>query len=322
MQYNMTFSDLLQKDQLMSTLKVLVYGATGSQARPLVYKLIEQGHEVYVLTRHIEKAVDLKAAGAHIVVGALEDPASLRAASEGIDVVTLLIPAFLDNPLHAEQYGRNAIDAARAAGVKRVIWNMSGPLFPERTGNPLNDLRLDLLDYLRASKLAHITFETTVYIENLLGPWTTQGVLERNQVAYPIPVARKVGWLPSGDLAALMTAAIDRPELDGNHFKVSGLEAVTGPELAKLFSQVLKRDLTYYHMQPEEIGAVIDNLFGPGAGNDVADSYRREQNDPNPLPSYHDMSVVLDKLPVTMTRIIDWIAQHTSAFTLVAEEQK
>src|SRR5688572_2804108 len=184
MQYNMTFSDLLQKDQLMSTLKVLVYGATGSQARPLVYKLIEQGHEVYVLTRHIEKAVDLKAAGAHIVVGALEDPASLRAASEGIDVVTLLIPAFLDNPLHAEQYGRNAIDAARAAGVKRVIWNMSGPLFPERTGNPLNDLRLDLLDYLRASKLAHITFETTVYIENLLGPWTTQGVLERNQVAY------------------------------------------------------------------------------------------------------------------------------------------
>jgi len=174
---------------------------------------------------------------------------------------------FLEKPWEAVQYARSAIDAARAAGVKRIIWNTSGPMPTERSGNPMNDGRLDILESLQASGVAHVVFEPMVYIENLLGPWTAQAVVERNQVAYPIPATKKVGWMLSADLAALMAAAIDHPELNGQHFKVSGIDVVTGPELAQIFSQVLQRDLTYYQMSPEEMGAVIDGMFGPGGGS-------------------------------------------------------
>jgi uncharacterized protein YbjT (DUF2867 family) len=302
--------------------QVLVYGATGSQAHPLVFKLLERGHIPFVLTRHPDKAADLKAAGARIVIGSLDNLPSLKAASEGIDVAALLIPAFLEKPWEAAQYARNAIDAANAVGVKRLVWNMSGPLYPERSGNPMNDLRIDTLEALRASRIAHITFEPTVYMENLLGPWTAEAIMQRNQVAYPILRDKKVGWLASEDLAALVLAAIERPELDGQHFKISGIEAPTGPELAQIFGEVLQRDLTYYQMAPEEIGAVIDRMAGPGAGDAVADEYRRQQNDPHPLPAYHDMTGVLDKLPVQMTTIREWIARRAYVFIPTAEPQK
>ena len=119
-----------------------------------------------------------------------------------------------------------------------------------------------------------------------------------------------------------MAAAVERSDLVGSHFKVSGIEAVTGPELAQIFSSVLQRNLSYYQMSPEEMGAVIANMFGPEAGDAIADNYRKEQNDPNPLPSFHDLSIVLDKLAVPMTRISDWIARHADAFTPVSEGHK
>lgn len=303
----------------INRLKVLVYGGTGSQARPLVLKLLERGHIPHVLTRQPEKAASLQRAGAVIINGDLNDIASLRAANEGMDAVALLIPAFLANPLEAETLGRNAVEAAGAAGVKLIVWNTSGPMPERRTGNSMNDLRLELIEYLAASGLAYISIEPTVYMENWLHPWTAAAVATRNQVAYPIVAERRVGWITSNDVGALVVAALERPELAGSHFKASGLEAPTGFELAGLFSEALRREITYYAMTPEEMGEAVDQVFGPGQGKAVADSYRREREAPNPPAHYHDMRPVLEKLPVKMTTIMEWVAQHAQAFTPAQE---
>ena len=67
-------------------------------------------------------------------------------------------------------------------------------------------------------------------------------------------------------------------------------------------------------MPPEEMGAVLDQEFGPGAGDGVAAMYRQEQEDPDPPAKYHDMTSVLDVFPVKMTTIIDWVRMHKDAF--------
>lgn len=295
-------------------LNVLVYGATGSQARPTVLHLLKNGHQPYVLTRHPEKAADLVAAGAKIALGDMADPASLQAASTGMDGVALLIPTFLDNPMAAADYARSAIEAAKAAGVKLVVWNTSGALSPVRTGNPMLDMRLDVVDALKASRIPHIIIEPTVYMENWLGPWTSIPVTSRNQVAYPVLSHRRIGWIASEDVGALVAAALERPTLAGSHFKVSGLETPNGDELAAMFSQALGRPLTYYAMTPEEMGEAMELILGKGAGAAVAESYRQDQQNPNPPMMFHPMEQVLQHLPVTMTRITDWVAAHAAAF--------
>ena len=75
------------------SLKVLVYGATGSQAKPTVRHLLANGHHPYVLTRSQEKATDLESQGAKVVIGELADRDSLMSASEGMDGIAFLLPA-------------------------------------------------------------------------------------------------------------------------------------------------------------------------------------------------------------------------------------
>lgn len=296
------------------SMNVLVYGGTGSQASPTVRHLLAGGHQPTILTRNPDKAAELVAVGAKIVIGDMADKDSLVAASTGMDAVALLIPAFLDNPMAATDYAKHAIDAAAAAGVKLIVWNTSGPMPPQRVGNPMADSRLDVYDYLKASGVPNIVIAPSAYAENLLGPWTRGAVIERDQVAYPVLADRAIGWIPSDDVGKLVVAALQRPELTGQIFYVSG-EGVTGTQLAQIFNEALGRDITYYTMSPEEMGAAIDAAFGPGAGEQVAAAYRAEQSNPNPPPMHFDMSAVLSALPVELTPLLIWVRQHAPAFT-------
>jgi hypothetical protein len=62
------------------------------------------------------------------------------------------------------------------------------------------------------------------------------------------------------------------------------------------------------------MGAVLDREFGAGSGDRIAEMYRQEQEDPDPEPKYHDMTPVLEALPVKMTSIHQWVTEHANAF--------
>lgn len=288
-------------------MKVLVYGATGTQAGPLINRLVALGHTPHAVTRNAGKAAGLEAGGAVPVVADLADIERLNAISRDVDAVAFLVPAFLDNPADAMEYGRHAIDAAVQASVGMFVWNASGAVSESES-------KQFILEHLEKSGLPYVVFEPTTYMENWLGPWTAPSVKERDELTYPVLADRKMGWIASADACALVAAAIERPELAGKRYAISGVEAPTGPELASLFSNALGRRLSYRAMTPEEMGAVIDAAFGPGSGTSVAEMYRREQEDPDPPAKYHDMAIVLNDLPVQMSTIEEWVRQNKSSF--------
>ncbi|RIV18690.1 NAD-dependent epimerase/dehydratase family protein [Fibrisoma montanum] len=295
-------------------LNVLVYGATGSQAGAVPTRLLERGHQPYVLTRSTHKATHHAQAGAIIVEGDMADADRLRELSEGMDAVSLLIP-FFANPAEVINYGRQAIDAAKAAGVKLLVWNTSGFILPVRTGNPSIDVRIDILDYLQGSRLPYVVLQPSAYLENLLGPWTAPFVANENRVAYPAPGDMPISWIASDDVSALVVAALERPELAGANWPISGLENPNGPALARAFSEGLGRPIDYYAMPPRDFGGILDQLFGPGAGAAAASEYQRMWDFPDQRPDFRaDMQPVLDKLPVRMTSISEWVARHKAVF--------
>lgn len=290
-------------------MKVLVYGGTGSQAGPVVTHLLAQGHTPHVVTRSEEKAAQLAAVGAAPVLADLADFDRLCAASAETDAVAFLLPVFLDNPDDGQTFGKHAIDAASRTGSKMFVWNASGEIPDEGP-----DTKLAILEHLRASGLPYLVLEPTTYLENLLGPWTAPSIRQDNVLTYPVLADCRVGWLASDDMGKLVVAALERPELTGRRYPVSGVETPTGPELAAIFSDACGRDIRYRTLAPEEMGAIIDEAFGAGAGDKVAEMYRQEQQDPDPPPKYHDMAPVLKALPVTMSNISDWVKAHKEAF--------
>lgn len=294
-----------------SIAKILVYGATGDQARPVARQLLEAGHQVRVLTRQPAKADELKALGAETVVGDLTDPKSLRRASEGVDGVFLLVP-FTDPQA---QYGFNAIDAAKAAGVKLVVWNSTGTILPVRTSNPGLDVRLDLLEYLRASGLRHIVLQPTAYMENFLGPWTAPEIAAKDTFAYPISSEARVQFISHEDVAAFAVAAFQRPRAADAVYQLAGPERLGGEDVAERLTRTLGRTITFRSMPPAEFGAVLDGVFGPGAGDDATAFYEASLNDPSLISTDFDIAPVLDALPIELTPLETWARGYADVLT-------
>ena len=103
-------------------MKVLVTGATGTVGRHVVGALRARGVAVRAFVRDGDKATALFGADVELAIGDFADRASLDRALEGIDRVFLAC----GNVPGQVEHECAAIDAARAAGVERVV-KLSGP---------------------------------------------------------------------------------------------------------------------------------------------------------------------------------------------------
>ncbi|MFF3457060.1 NmrA family NAD(P)-binding protein [Streptomyces sp. NPDC002730] len=92
--------------------------------------MLDNGWPVRTLVRDPDKqgAKDLKALGAELVTGDLDDPESLCAAAQGVHGVFSVQPADLADPHPEEEVrqGKNVADAAKAADVAHLIYSSVG----------------------------------------------------------------------------------------------------------------------------------------------------------------------------------------------------
>jgi len=288
---------------------VLVYGATGAQGKPVARRLLEAGYRTRILLRPGEDAPDLVAMGAESVTGDMSDRDSLDRASDGAEFVFLLVP-FLDPKAN---YGLNAVDAAQKAGVRRIVWNASGAIPSVETGNPGVDMRRTVLTHLDRSGIGFVALQPTVYMENLLGPWTAPEVADMNVVAYPIPNTVRLQWISHEDAAAFAVAAF-RQLPPGRHLlEICGPETLTGDDIANSFSRALGRELRFRAMPPREFGAIMDSAFG-GGGDTTAAFYEAVYANPEILSTRIDYDALARTLAIQPTSMEDFARRHAAAF--------
>ncbi|HEY4098719.1 MAG TPA: NAD(P)-dependent oxidoreductase [Baekduia sp.] len=109
-------------------MRIFIAGATGVVGRRVVALLAEAGHELTAMTRHAASAPGLRAAGADPVVCDVFDAGAVRDAVRGarpeVVVHELTDLAAGDRTANAAirvQGTRNLVDAAHAAGVRRIV---------------------------------------------------------------------------------------------------------------------------------------------------------------------------------------------------------
>lgn len=112
---------------------VLVTGATGHVGYNIVQLLLEKGYRVRAGVRDVTKAEHLKSMGAEPVAANILDPASLEAAVAGVDGVFQVAAVYKVTAKDPQKEiiepsiegGLNVLRAAKAAGVRRVIFTSS-----------------------------------------------------------------------------------------------------------------------------------------------------------------------------------------------------
>jgi len=289
----------------MNDKPILVYGSTGMQGSAVARQLLQAGRRVRLLVRDPLKAEQWREAGAEIVKGDYLDRASLEAAHAGIDRVIFHLPLQYDFDSY-ERYGQNAIDAAKAAGVKLLVFNSSTQV-PTGTNVKVFQVKNRVIDYLRESRVPHIILRPVGYMENLLGPGVKPAIVQHGVVAFPLRADYKTSWISHNDSAALSIAALNDPDLAGSAIDIGGPEALDGNDLAERFTRILGKPIHYVAISPDDFEKALAPVLGPTVAFEIADQFRWSAAQPNAVV---DMSVIAKRLSVQLTSLDEWIKQQ------------
>ncbi|MBE9078268.1 NmrA family NAD(P)-binding protein [Romeria aff. gracilis LEGE 07310] len=288
--------------------RILVYCATGLQGQAVASRLLlKEDFSIRLLVRNPEKAEALQRAGAEIFCGDLGEASSLVSANDGVDRVFLQLP--LDFTPAVVDYAINAIDAAKEAGVSLLVLNTSVIVPSEKTGVKAIDLKYDIEHYLKRSSLPYIILRPTFYMENLAAPWSVPSIQEKSTVAYPIPADFPASWIGVEDLASYVVEALKKTELAGSEFNIGGPEVLTGKDIAERFSQALRREIDYYPIPLDTFEEQINAGIGEPIGTEIAALYGWFVSQPQ-SPVALSLNAVLEKLPVQLTPMSEWINQQ------------
>lgn len=218
---------------------------------------------------------DLVAAGAEPVDLDLARPASLEAALAGVDRL-FAHPPLVAPPNVTVSHMSRLFQTVGRSGVERVVLatNMALPADPAPTISV--EVNRHVEDALRGSGLPSVVLRPTLYLGNLIAPWSLPRTLGAGEIAYPLPEHTTVSWLAPQDAAAAAIAAltVEEVEPEGLTLPLGGPNPVTGSAVAAAVAAASGRPVSYVPLTLDEFGAGLGPVLGEVAAQGVVDLYR------------------------------------------------
>lgn len=239
--------------------KILVTGATGNTGSGLVPALRNAGVDVRAFVRNESKAQPLKDVGAEIVVGDLDQPATIEPAVEGVDKIYLLT---WNGPTQA-QHAENVIEAAKQAGnphlVRHSAWGSEKSRLIEQTDQ--------VEEAVKASGLPWTILKPTFYMQNTMMAIET---IKSDGVIYWDMGDGKLAMIDVRDIVDAAAAVLTGSGHEGQSYILTGPEAISMHDVAATFSKVLGKEVNYVNVPHE---AALESMVGMGLPEWIAKGY-------------------------------------------------
>ncbi len=212
--------------------KVLVTGATGNTGSLVVKQLRERGVDVRALIRDPSRGTALEQQGVEVVVGDLDDPASLAQAVAGVDKIYLVTW----NGPTAEQQRKNVVDAAKQAGRPHLV--VGGALGAKSR-------IIDQIDaankYLKESGLAWTILLPTFFMQNVMA---AKAAIVQGQLYWDLGDGR-VPAIDIRDVADCAASVLTSDGHVGKTYHLTGPEAISFHDVAAILSKELGHEVRY-----------------------------------------------------------------------------
>ncbi len=262
---------------------VMVTGASGAIGHALVPLLVRRD-EVRAAVRDPASAEPLRALGAKVTVGRLDDAESLAEVLGGVFTLVHLVGG-ADQPDDDALWEANhratvrAVAAAREAGVRRLVFvSVPGAAVDAATGF----LRAKGLaeEAVTTSGLQHVVIRSAPVVGagSLWFAAAVGGALQSPPVVWG-PGDRPLAPVAVGDLAAVLAVADD---LDAD---LAGTWALEGPDVVDADGVVrllAGDDVAPQHLQGDEARARLSAVFGRPIGDAVLDALTGPAHDDSP----------------------------------------
>ncbi|WP_418318571.1 SDR family oxidoreductase [Piscinibacter sakaiensis] len=247
-------------------MKIAVTAASGKLGSAIVKATSELlGSEgVIAVARSTEKARGL---GVEVRAGSYDDRAALERAFQGIDAVLLV--SGMDAPDKRVVQHRNVIDAAKSAGVQKMVYtSVQGPL-ADSAFSPIVQSNRQTEEDLKASGLDWTIGRNGIYIEpdvEYIDQYASSGEIV-NCAGDGL-----CGYTTRPELAHAYARMLTQPQHSGQTYKLHG-ERITQATLAQHLSDAFGVPLRYREMDVEAYRADRIAELGEFIGNVVAGIY-------------------------------------------------
>ncbi len=233
---------------------VLVSGATGRQGGAIGRELLDAGWKVRAMTRKPEsEAAQLMAArGAEIVRADLNDEESLRRVLEGAWGAVAVQNTWEGGVAMEEEQGHRFARLAKEAGVQHLLYQ-SVASADRNTGIPHFDNKWRVEQTIRGLGFPSWTVMRPVFfMENLLTPWFKPSI-DEGKLAIGMSPTGTLQMIAVHDIGKYGLQAFERQEqLNGRAVDIASDE-LSGPEAARILSEVTGRKIEFYSTPIEEV---------------------------------------------------------------------
>ncbi len=215
---------------------VLVAGATGNVGRPTVSALVAKGESVRALSRSQDKLSALPE-GVDGVVADLESGSGLSAALDGVDRLFLITA----NGETESARGVNAVRAAQAAGVQRIVYlSVQNPA--EEPLIPHSRSKLPIEEAIRQSGCEYAILRPAYFHQTDL----SVAQVIRDYGIYPMPIG-SIGQnrVDARDIADCAVRALTQDGHAGAEYELHGPDTVSGPGAAAVYAGHFGREVRY-----------------------------------------------------------------------------
>src|SRR5262245_24755212 len=217
--------------------RVLVTGATGNIGTHVVGILHRQGVPLRAFSRDKAAAEKKLGNGVEVAAGNFTDAESIARALDGIDLV------LLSSSNHPEQASHEAavIDAAAASAVKRIV-KLSTVSAEIGSTSAFFDAHGRAEQQLKASGVPAVILQSSFYMSNLFA--AAEPVRMMGEIFAPAGTAR-IAMIDPRDVADVAATALLTDRYDGETLHLSGSEAITYADVARVLSEVTGREVDY-----------------------------------------------------------------------------
>lgn len=243
---------------------IIVSGATGRLGSQVVERLLTRvpAERVGVCVRDPAKAAALAVRGVRVRAANAGDPAALRHAFAGADVVLVISAPLLGSAAIAAN--RAAIDAAWAAGARRVVYTSHQAAAHDSLFLP-QPSHAATQDYLLAGGRPFTALRNGFYAATI--GFFVPEALRTGRLA--LPADGPVSWTAHGDLAeAAVAALLEDPLLDGITPALTATEVLDFAQVAELLGDLRGARVDRVVVEDEQWRRTV---VGNGVPEQVAD---------------------------------------------------
>jgi uncharacterized protein YbjT (DUF2867 family) len=244
------------------TEKTLVVGATGNVGSGVLAALASKGAYVRGLAHSEAGLAAIRQAGAEPVFGELTELPSLRGAFDGVDVA-FVVTRGMENQV---EMARNAIEAAKRAGVRRIV-RLSAFVPEPALSTILGRQHQQIDEMVRAADVPYTILRPTFFMQNILG--AAQTIASDGVMYWPFGDGR-AGIIDVRDIVDVAVETLRSDAHEGRTYTLTGPASISMHDVARALTKALGKEVTYVDV-PVQSG--VESLIAMGMPKFMAATY-------------------------------------------------